>query len=409
MQSRDAIRMVKTEVRFGIPAEASLQDSSLAIDIRRRASIYAIVGIRNQGLSNAVNTFIMYKAAKCVDTSSISKALHTWCIWLDETGINAFTPAILHYKSPTYGFKEELLIRVNENKCLSYTTASSYINTIKSFYQFLIDNDVVPPNIFFKNTISYSGRRYIHSTDLTIRLVKKHQSSSLNPLNQQKCVCVLEVIRGMDTRNYLMFMLMLGCGLRGQEVCTMNSKLFKADIFANNESFLISGLEIGPRVGISTKFSRHRDLFITKPLYEEALDYVESEDYESHVTKYNKKYETNESYIPLFLTSAGEPISKSVLYNTWGQVKKEVISRFNIALKHKPHDLRATFGTNLLRLLTQEIDDVSGSLEVVMTAMGHKSESQTLKYVKYLSHSNMMDKAADILDRAAVKFYTGIP
>jgi integrase len=72
--------------------------------------------------------------------------------------------------------------------------------------------------------------------------------------------------------------------------------------------------------------------------------------------------------------------------------------RFGEKLNQKPHDLRATFGTNLLKLLTNAKSDVIDALGFVKDTMGHQNEATTLRYVRYLKHSKMLNKAADILD-----------
>ena len=275
-----AIRIVITKIRYGVPREIKPEDSNFVIDTKKTKTVGILAGINRAELSRLVNVFILDKAATCVDTNSITKALKLWVVWLEETEIDPFSPAALHYKSPTYGFKEELLLKVNNHKSISYNTAANYINVIKNFYQFLGDINVLEPMLFFRYEQKFNGRgKAINATDLSIRPLRKHQGSSLNPLTKSECTVLLSIIEKLSRRDYLMIMLMLGCGLRGQEVITMNSCLFSSEVFSENESFLIQGLEIGPDVGIMTKFSIPRELFITKVLYEEVLDFVEDANY----------------------------------------------------------------------------------------------------------------------------------
>lgn len=387
-----------------MPREIKPEDSNFVIDTKKTKTVGILAGINRAELSRLVNVFILDKAATCVETNSITKALKLWVVWLEETEIDPFSPAALHYKSPTYGFREELLLKVNYHKSISYNTAANYINVIKNFYQFLGDINVLEPTLFFRHEQKFNGRgKAINATDLSIRPLRKHQGSSLNPLTKSECTVLLSIIEKLSRRDYLMIMLMLGCGLRGQEVITMNSCLFSSEVFSENESFLIQGLEIGPDVGVMTKFSIPRELFITKVLYEEVLDFVEDANY----LRALKKAPSQNNCKPLFLLSNGNRINKSTLYNVWTKIKKEFAENTGKPLAHKPHDLRATFGSNLLRLLADEVAHIDDALHLVKTAMGHKNVVQTMKYVSHLSRRDTLAQAAEVLDAAAIKFYIG--
>ncbi|MBE0377768.1 hypothetical protein PPRY_a0335 [Pseudoalteromonas prydzensis ACAM 620] len=387
-----------------------MKKKSLDMKVRKTAVIDAISGIKDTQLSQLVNIFIMEKASKTVDTKPLSKALLQWVRWLEDKNINAFEPSIFHYQSPSYGFREELLIRVHDEATeLSYTTASNYINAIKAFYDFLNENNVVDKNNFYKSSLRMSGRGVkTNSTDLAIRPVKQHNHTPLNPFTRNECEELLKIIEQLPTQEYLMIMLMIGCGLRGKEVYTMNSELFTSDLFAENESFIMRDITIGPKQGVKTKFSIPRELFITKALYEEVLDYVEGEEYKSKLATYHKNTARVPGYSPLFIVNPGQQASAMKINNLWVKIKKCYLARTGKKLDHKPHDLRATFGTNLLRLLSEDISDMEQVLNLVKVAMGHKSVSQTMKYISHFTREGTLTKAANILDRAASKFYQGV-
>ncbi|MGP4933487.1 tyrosine-type recombinase/integrase [Pseudoalteromonas nigrifaciens] len=410
MSIAKTIKTVTTTVRFGEVNFINLEKKSLDMKVRKTAVIDGISGIRDTQLSQLVNIFIMEKASKAVDTRPISKALLHWVRWLEDKEINAFEPSILHYQSPSYGFREELLTRVNDEATeLSYNTASNYINVIKNFYDFLDENNVVEKNKFYKSSLRISGRGVkANSTDLAIRPIKQHNHTPLNPLTKYECGELLKVIEQLSTQEYLIIMLMLGCGLRGKEVYTMNSKLFTSDMFAESESFIMRDITIGPKTGVKTKFSIPRELFVTKALYEEVLDYVESEEYKSKLAAYHKYTAEKSDYSPLFIVNPGKQANALKINNLWVKIKKCYSARTGKKLDHKPHDLRATFGTNLLRLLSEDISDMDQVLDLVKIAMGHKSVAQTMKYINHFTRESTLTKAANILDRAASRFYQGV-
>jgi len=404
-----AIRLVATEIRFGEAKSLSTEDTNLDIDTKKIRNVSIIAGIKSPELSQLVNIYLSHKASKSKDTTPLSKALLKWCRWLDSKDINAFKPSIFHYKSPSYGFREELLLKVNEeNSALSYNTASSYINVIKNFYDFLDDNNVIDRTQFYKQVSrKRSNGIKVNSTDLAIKTVTSHSKIPLEPLLQEECVNFLNIIKKLPTRDYLMFMLMLGCGLRGQEVYTMNSRLFTSELFGDNDSFLMKDIEISPNCGVETKFDIPRDLFITKALYEEVLDYVESGEYSVRLERYrlSNPAQSWDDYDPLFILNGNKRANEDTIRNLWVKVKKIYKSSTGKDLKHKPHDLRATFGANLLSVLADEMGDVKQALDIVKIAMGHADLTQTLKYLNHYNRQDSLDKAASILDRAADRFY----
>jgi integrase len=308
-----------------------------------------------------------------------------------------YKPTALHYDSPTYGYRKDLLLDVNENKDKKYTTASSYINYLRSFYEFLIRNKVVSETGFFVYETASTGQGHIQSTDLRIKKVRKH-GESLNPLNQKQAKRALLVINSMSERDRLFLNLMIGSGLRSQECNTMNAELFTIENLHKDDSFLIKEIEISPQVGVMTKFDTPRDLFITRPFFESIMDYIESEEYEALLSLFKKNNKSKKGYTPLFITTTGTAFDEYNKRNVWLKFKYLYEVRFGEKLNQKPHDLRATFGTNLLKLLTNAKSDVIDALGFVKDTMGHQNEATTLRYVRYLKHSKMLNKAADILD-----------
>lgn len=404
--STPMIRLVKVKCRYGEVKPLNGLDTSMEFVKPKFKKLHVVEGCVDTQLQKLINIFLMHKASTNKDIGSISRALFIWLTWLEVEGLDAFTPHILHYKSPTYAFKEYLLIRIHDVKDLSHSTANSYLNAIKNFYVFLDGNKILPLEGFFKHELSMTRRGTVSSTDLRIKKINNHESS-LNPLKQRDVDRLLEVIELMPDRDKLLISLLLGCGLRGQEARTMNALLFNEDTLIESDSFLIQDIIIGNKTGVETKFLIDRELFITKPLYEQVLDYIDSKDYQNSLSKYKAKFTYDSKYLPLFLTNNGNLLNKQAYYNIWNKFKELYKREYKTEFKHKPHDLRATFGTSLLQILSKETGDVLAALGVVKVALGHKDESQTLKYAKYLTHSKMLNRAAQILDEHAVKIFKG--
>ncbi|ASP47411.1 tyrosine-type recombinase/integrase [Cognaticolwellia beringensis] len=392
---------IKTiECRFGVIDQLKIDDEKHTFSSPTLKKVKIISGAKDKNIERLMNIAIMEKASQVKESFTYAKALLSWLNFIEANNINPYKPTPLHYNSPTYGYREDLLLDVNDKNDKKYTTASSYINYLRAFYEFLIRNKVVPQKGFFKYETASTGHRNVQSTDLRIRKVTKH-GESLNPLNQKQAKRALLVINTMGERDRLFLNLMIGSGLRSQECNTMNAELFTIENLHKDDSFLINDIEISPRVGVMTKNDTPRDLFITRPFFESIMDYLESEEYEDLLTLYKKSNKNKKGYSPLFITKTGTAFNEYNKRNVWVKFKYLYEIRFGEKLNHKPHDMRATFGTNLLKILTNEKSDVIDALGFVKETMGHKNEAVTLRYIKYLKHSDMLNKAADILDKFA--------
>lgn len=69
----------------------------------------------------------------------------------------------------------------------------------------------------------------------------------------------------------------------------------------------------------------------------------------------------------------------------------------------KFHQSRATFGTQLARMLIEAVG-VSAAIDFVRRAMLHRSEATTLKYIKFIENTKAKQKLADAFSR----LFTGV-
>ena len=387
--------------------------------------IPVVTGIKNKQLDKLVNIWLMSKSKDNKDTKPLARAIKNWCDFIELNLIQPFEVPMNKMRSPTYGYKEELKLRITDN-ILASSTASLYINEVKNFYKWLDANKLLEANPFFKNEMSLvDGKRKVQSTDLRIRTYKKH-GPSLNPMNHQTTVRFKSILETIPQRNRLLNKIMLESGLRLQEVLTLNIDLFDEDKLFESNSDAIRGIQLKPSLGVMTKNSTPREMFITRSLYEEIIDYINSDEYEIYSIKHEinqeelkseiklKQLETgikldeieNEIRTPLFLTRNGKPLSKSTFYKYYSDLKQIYFNQYGVKLVHSPHDLRATFCTNFLNTLMTELKlSASSALALTKLVMGHKYESTTMKYVKYLEHKDMLDEVACVLDLRIIEAF----
>jgi len=65
---------------------------------------------------------------------------------------------------------------------------------------------------------------------------------------------------------------------------------------------------------------------------------------------------------------------------------KENITPFTI------HDLRATFGVNLLLSVSKHVNDIDQVLPYIQSRMGHRNIMSTIRYVRYVAFSKVNDE-----------------
>lgn len=410
---------IKIICRFGPIHEVKPHDEELAFRENKTQEkevwiLKNVEKISNEGvyLEDCINMYLMQKATELKEVDAMARALLSWAKFIEDENVDPFKPAILHYESPTYGYREHLLIKAKDTTVkFSQNTAAEYIRVVKGFYEFLIKNNVISKKGFFEyQTVNISSsRRSVSTTDLRIKTIKKH-GSTLTPLKPKDTQKAFEIIDCMSERDALLINFLLGSGLRRAEAFTMNAELFTVERLHESSSFLIEGIIISPDVGVETKLKKPRELFITELFYDDALGYIESEKHEAALKKYQLKYKDKmiPGYTPLFLTSTGEPFDENRFYNVWNLFKKLYKQKHKEAFKYKPHDLRATFGTSLLRILTDHDGNVLDALDTVKDVLGHDDVSTTLKYVEYQKHEDMLNKAANILDKFASKVIAGL-
>ena len=366
------------------------------------AEIPYISGIQTRKLSRYVHFYLMDKAIlQARDLKPLARAFLRWIRWLEDNGLDPFTPGTLKYQSPTYGFREYLLGAVRQGRIAS-STAAVYISVIRRFYVFLGKCGELAASSFFTLVEKVvDGRRKVISSDLAIRITSTTKRT-INPLNDAEVHILDEALKSESGLFSLMIVLMKNCGLRLDEMLTLPSSLFTEEYLASVpvSELTIRGLHIGPRCGVHTKFGMTRELFITRRLYEQVLDFLADEEYEKKIQKWRARQGGEGRHEPLFLMANGKRMSEKAFYSRWYSFRHRLArSAPGNVFRHKPHDLRATFATHFLRsALSCYPDQAANALGTVKYWMGHKSENTTMKYIVFLQQNQISDAVAGVMD-----------
>lgn len=334
------------------------------------------------------------------------------------------------YRRVTYQYQKYLRRQVEEQK-LSVNTAKQRIARVVNFYEeclvkgFINESLINQPyvllfkKIFIQDQLGFNVEKIIKSSDLSIHAGKSikmpdniYDGGALRPL----IIAEQEVLSEFLSK-YGSIQLQLICyiafhtGARLQSICTITVRHIKGLILQKNQNNCV--LKVGYGTGIDTKKGQQYGLEFPRWLVEILIKYINSVTWKERAKL--SFYGVNEQNY-LFLTKNGSPFytSRRELFDikekmmaidkktniktyTGGAVRKQFDELIELIQKSyqdfekvRFHDLRATFGMNLLnRLQTKGLNNQQ-CLDYIKKRMGHKRVETTMMYLDY--KGILMDK-----------------
>jgi integrase len=391
-------------VRIGTVSLLSLEDQQLSFDAGyKTAHIPYISGIKHKRLSDLIHHYLVEQIQNgAMDLSSHGRAFFSWVKWMQFHNIDPFVASPIPRFHPTYGFRHHLIERTKSDSAkiqLATSTASTYINHIKNFYQHLGRINELDASEFFQHERSIvDGNILVETSDLSISRISTH-TKSLNPLSREEVMAFHKTLSLQAVDFQLMCRLMMYSGLRIKEVLSLPRSLFEEELLAVSEGPLIRGLLIGKRInGVQTKFGKQRELFISRKLYEDVIDFVLDDTVSSRLSKWRAIHGDGNKHEPLFINRNGHNYKTEAFYSRWYRCTRQIRQSNSLRFIHKPHDCRATFGTSFLQAATRSEVSITQALGALKVWMGHSQVSTTLKYIKYLERNEISNLVADVMD-----------
>ncbi|WP_446891867.1 tyrosine-type recombinase/integrase [Aeromonas veronii] len=378
----------------------------------------------------AANVYLMYQKikndAKCVSISS--RALkHYFSFLANENVIRRQTnQQELHWdimpvrenQRPTYRYRQclkECYHSEDPNIHLARSTCIAYLNRIVDFYKHylkcLYDFENAPfqhelINISIQNdhtSMQAQRRIQVHTTDLRLKLGKDRRKrpnplTALAPyqwtalenilLKTRKVLSIRDnnfILTKIPEEFCLIFLLMRWTGMRREEVLTLRtSLLFKPNSVQLNHGYV--EIDIGPHVGVNTKFGKERTIEIPSQLMAIVYDYQQSSRYITRREKYQHTIQKdlhNDNY--LFLNENGKPYSLNTLNARWSDIRRTLEHSdigLNEPFKHKAHNLRSTYAVErFINLLNHGVNEGS-AFSHVQGYLGHEREATTWNYMR---------------------------
>lgn len=379
------------------------------------------------------NSYLFYlKAIKeAKDLSPCALALHSYYQFLEDNELDwdKFPP--IKRLKPTYLFRSHLLKQIKRGT-LAHSTASIRMNQIVNFYKWLMHDGYLqiknekeaPFKIEFvsvQNTgmlAHISPTFTIETSDLRIKIPKDANSNNirpLSPLSQESLSILTQYLPSASEELCLQVLISIDTGMRIQEVATLSLDALETATPLAESKHRYEILLSPQSTGVQTKYLKERRVEISKVLLDTLHKYRTSERRFKRTTKLNSKVGVLNSdssqleqkalerlelcvrHEPLFVSEQGNPVSAKSIEARWTELRAS-IKKTHPSYTHRFHDLRSTYGTHRLNDLLEAGLAQSECLSLLMGWMGHKNESTTWKYLRYLQRKEAFKVKFGILD-----------
>lgn len=341
---------------------------------------------------------------------SLMKHLQSYACFLEKEALDWRHFPIRKSERAVVRFRGYLLHQIQMGS-LASSTARSRMNAVIQFYRFAASQDFISPTtpMWRERTVvvryhdPHGFRRALTrmSTDLNIpnRVAPGIRlEDGLFPLSSAHMTELLDfTARSAPEELHLMLTLGFFTGARLHTISTLTIESIeqaRPDPYINN-IFLIM---VGPGTKVETKFDVKGELLIPKILLDKLKQYAYSA---RRLKREIKSKEPSKSI--LFLTSRGMPYKNSAIGVLMTDLRKKAnIANLKFMRNFKFHQTRATYGTWLMKL-SLEVTTPSAAIAFVKSAMLHKHESTTFKYVRFIESTKGKEEAA----KAFYEAFTG--
>lgn len=383
--------------------------------------------------NHEVNSYLFYqkavKAAK--DLSPCAQALQAYYQFLEDKGLvwNLFPP--IKRLKPTYLFRSHLLKQIKNGE-LAHSTASVRMSQIVNYYKWLmhdgylkIKNEKEAPFKMEFVSVQSSGMLAhisptftVETSDLRIKVPKDSSSKNirpLSPLTQESLSILTQHLPNASEELRLQVLTSIDTGMRIQEVATLSLNALDAAIPLTESEHRYEIVLSPQSTGVQTKYLKQRRVEISSELLNTLHEYRTSERRIKRVNKLNAKleslpentpslkqdaierFELCERHEPLFVSEQGNPVTAKSIEARWTELRT-TIKKTSPSFIHRFHDLRSTYGTYRLNDLLEAGLTPMECMELIMGWMGHRNESTTWKYLRYLQRKEAFKVKFGILD-----------
>ncbi|ORT51722.1 integrase [Vibrio sp. qd031] len=333
------------------------------------------------------------------DLNSVVRAIKRYWQFLEAKQLRWDDFPSTKYLRPTYRFRNDDLLSSARNGEIQFSTASLYMLHVIKFYEWCIAHRLLhvtehaKPFEYELVKVQNQGMMrhlspqfLVTSTDLRIKVPKRANIQSLNPLSKEEVRLYALELTNFGIEFVLHQLLQIHSGLRINEACTFPHSLALNELRVG----LYKEVAIGPANSVVTKYSKERKVEIPAKLAVLLHSYATS-------IRRKKRLKGKESPF-LLVTKNGTPFNTNNVQQSFRRLKKSIEVNHSVQFKHRTHDLRATYCTYRLSSLL-EYGLQKNAVMQMMAWMGHNSESTIWRYVDYLEREKSVQNATSFLDQ----------
>jgi integrase len=316
------------------------------------------------------------------------------------------------------------LIKLRRNGTLAPSTISQRMNVAIRFYRWLHENLLLSSEwpiwedrtigICIKDTFGFERSITVVTTDLSIpnrRLTNERLEDGMIPLHPDDRDEALKLAREHASEE-LFLMLNLGffTGMRIGTIADLKIQTLERavrDPLGDNFFRLAVGPKAAPPV--ATKFGVQGQIPIAKIILDEVLTYTSS------ATRMKREAVAGrENKDLVFLTRQGNSYCRNGSQSS-NAINVEMHNFRKLAVKYDVpaiatlhfHQSRCTFATELAKLAIR-VGGSMFSLSIVKEFLLHRNESTSLRYVKFVEKTPLMENAANAFTQVFLNFLSNI-
>lgn len=332
---------------------------------------------------------------------------------------------------PTYLYRSYLQQLLRDGK-ISPNTIKRRMSAVVGFYEYLINIEGIEfkfplwesgiASITYQDNKGFKQSKQVNTKDVSRVVATSNpdlfddaivDGGRLHPLSKEQQIAIAKALKTIrNTEMTLSFLIALTTGARIQTVFTLRKKHFEKPLKEEVETEV--KIKVGYGTDCDTKFNKIHTLIFPSWVYQKVRIYLNSPRYKKREDNSTHIFENqNKQYI--FLTNRGTPFYAAHddpyrhLYKevpNGATVRQFVFTSLKKQLKKDEyqfdfsfHDLRASYGMNLLDKLIPLVDKkelkLSHALIHIKEKMGHSSLSTTEKYLNFRERHKIKEQAQD--------------
>ncbi|MEB0024794.1 site-specific integrase [Pseudomonas sp. MH9.2] len=327
------------------------------------------------------------------------------------------------FRRPTYRYKITLQNSIKRGE-LSRLTANRKISSMIGLYRWLTETRNFKPqqsmwtskirNISYEDRFGFRHTKAQLCTDLTFKNAQSistgeyiEDGGKLYPISRDNQTSLMKALVNLDNPEMLLVhVIALVTGMRIQSILTLRHHSIKQNLTEKDDKTL-TGLKIGMGSSVEAKGQKAQTVLIPGWLHNQLSIYINSERYKERMMKSRIKGLDGQY---LFTTRTGRPYyiaeEDKELYDYSSEAGsairffktriKEELKRMGEHFNFRFHDLRATFGMNLIEdYLANPNNNINqlALIDLVKSRLNQNSIVVTMRYLKFRETHSLVAQA----------------